>query len=251
MSRGVGIAKRGFGRALSRTGYSAGGEVMDDMSEGHESMESLKEEAKETKLEKEGYKETKAGKMIKDFAKGVKEGVKNTYEQAKNWVTSLVSDAAVSQKLNTTQTSDNVAESSSSSIASFFQDGSIKVNDGVKIADGVTKFGKGEIQSAIDSKTGQMFTFDKADYLVASTNEPKEVDIMPTPMAQPSSLNIPPVSQTTTSAPPTVVNVDNSDIVEALKSANRPIILQIGKEEIARAMTGPILTEAKNSSIRF
>jgi hypothetical protein len=71
MSRGVGIAKRGFGRALSRTGYSAGGEVMDDMSEGHESMESLKEEAKETKLEKEGYEETKGGKMIK-AAKGNK-----------------------------------------------------------------------------------------------------------------------------------------------------------------------------------
>ena len=76
MTRGVGIAKRGFGKALSRTGYSAGGEVMDDMSEGHESMESLKEEAKETKLEKKGYKETKGGKMVKDFAKGVKEGVK-------------------------------------------------------------------------------------------------------------------------------------------------------------------------------
>ena len=69
MTRGVGIAKRGFGKALSRTGYSAGGEVMDDMSEGHESMESLKEEAKETKLEKKGYKETKGGKMVKDFAK--------------------------------------------------------------------------------------------------------------------------------------------------------------------------------------
>ena len=76
MTRGVGIAKRGFGKALSRTGYSAGGEVMDDMSEGHESMESLKEEAKETKLEKEGYKETKGGKMVKDFAKGFEEGVK-------------------------------------------------------------------------------------------------------------------------------------------------------------------------------
>ena len=76
MTRGVGIAKRGFGKALSRTGYSAGGEVMDDMSEGHESMESLKEEAKETKLEKEGYKETKGGKRVKDFAKSVEKGVK-------------------------------------------------------------------------------------------------------------------------------------------------------------------------------
>jgi hypothetical protein len=32
---GVGIAKRGFGKALSRTGYSGGG-LMADMSEGHE-----------------------------------------------------------------------------------------------------------------------------------------------------------------------------------------------------------------------
>jgi uncharacterized protein (DUF2249 family) len=66
MTRGVGIAKRGFGKALSRTGYSAGGEVMEDMSSIHEEAESPKEEAKETKLEKKGYKETKTGKMIKD-----------------------------------------------------------------------------------------------------------------------------------------------------------------------------------------
>jgi uncharacterized protein (DUF2249 family) len=66
MTRGVGIAKRGFGKALSRTGYSAGGEVMEDMSSIHEEAESPKEEAKETKLEKKGYKETKTGKMIKE-----------------------------------------------------------------------------------------------------------------------------------------------------------------------------------------
>ena len=77
MTRGVGIAKRGFGRALSRTGYSGGGSALSeaadpkDMSEGHEGMESLKEEARETKLEKEGYEETKAGKMIKAAKKGV------------------------------------------------------------------------------------------------------------------------------------------------------------------------------------
>ena len=29
MARGTGIAKRGFGRALSRTGYSGGGPVED------------------------------------------------------------------------------------------------------------------------------------------------------------------------------------------------------------------------------
>ena len=83
MSRGVGIAKRGFGRALSRTGYSSGGEVMDDMSEGHESMESLKEEAKETKLEKEGYKETKAGKMVKAAQEGIKKVSKKMQDHYK------------------------------------------------------------------------------------------------------------------------------------------------------------------------
>jgi hypothetical protein len=79
MSRGVGIAKRGFGRALSRTGYSAGGEVMDDMSEMHEGAESSAEEARETKLEKKGYEETKTGKMIK----AAKEGIKKVSETAK------------------------------------------------------------------------------------------------------------------------------------------------------------------------
>jgi DNA-binding ferritin-like protein len=83
MSRGVGIAKRGFGRALSRIGYSSGGEVMDDMSEGHESMESLKEEAKETKLEKEGYKETKAGKMVKAAQEGIKKVTKKMQDHYK------------------------------------------------------------------------------------------------------------------------------------------------------------------------
>jgi hypothetical protein len=79
MSRGVGIAKRGFGRALSRTGYSAGGEVMEDMSEMHEGAESVAEEGRETKLEKKGYEETKAGKMVK----AAKEGIKKVSETAK------------------------------------------------------------------------------------------------------------------------------------------------------------------------
>jgi hypothetical protein len=79
MTRGVGIAKRGFGKALSRTGYSAGGEVMDDMSEMHEGAESVAEEARETKLEKKGYEETKTGKMIK----AAKEGIKKVSETAK------------------------------------------------------------------------------------------------------------------------------------------------------------------------
>jgi hypothetical protein len=78
MTRGVGIAKRGFGRALSRTGYSGGGPV-EDMSPEHEGAESAAEEAKETKLEKKGYKETKTGKMIK----AAKEGIKKVSETAK------------------------------------------------------------------------------------------------------------------------------------------------------------------------
>jgi hypothetical protein len=78
MARGVGIAKRGFGRALSRTGYSGGGPV-EDMSPEHEGAESSAEEARETKLEKEGYEETKTGKMIK----AAKEGIKKVSETAK------------------------------------------------------------------------------------------------------------------------------------------------------------------------
>jgi hypothetical protein len=86
MARGVGIAKRGFGRALSRTGYSVGGEVTssaEDMSDMHEEAESLKEEARETKLEKEGYEETKAGKMIKAAKKGVEKVSKKMQDHYK------------------------------------------------------------------------------------------------------------------------------------------------------------------------
>ena len=58
MARGTGIAERGFGRALSRTGYA-------DMSEKHEGMESKASEAREYAMEAKGYKETKSGKMKK------------------------------------------------------------------------------------------------------------------------------------------------------------------------------------------
>jgi hypothetical protein len=68
MTRGVGIAKRGFGKALSRTAYSGGGPV-EDMSSEHEGAESAAEEAKETKT----------GKMIK----AAKEGIKKVSETAK------------------------------------------------------------------------------------------------------------------------------------------------------------------------
>ena len=89
MTRGVGIAKRGFGKALSRIGYSEGGSALSeaadpkDMSEEHEGMESLKEEARETKLEKEGYEETKAGKMIKAAKKGVEKVSKKMQDHYK------------------------------------------------------------------------------------------------------------------------------------------------------------------------
>jgi hypothetical protein len=100
MTRGVGIAKRGFGKALSRTGYSAGGEVMEDMSEGHESMESLKEEARETKLEKEGYEETKAGKMIKAAKKGVEKVSKKMQDHYKENVKFVTPTPSTYKKFN-------------------------------------------------------------------------------------------------------------------------------------------------------
>ena len=96
MTRGVGIAKRGFGKALSRTGYSGGGSALSeaadpkDMSEEHEGMESLKEEARETKLEKEGYKETKTGKMVKDVGRVIKEGVKKVAKAPKEAAETVV-----------------------------------------------------------------------------------------------------------------------------------------------------------------
>ena len=71
---GLGCQKRGV--KIARVMKAEGGEAAEDMSSIHEEAESPKEEAKETKLEKKGYKETKSGKMVKDFAKGVKEGVK-------------------------------------------------------------------------------------------------------------------------------------------------------------------------------
>jgi hypothetical protein len=71
---GLGCQKRGV--RIARVLKSEGGSAAEDMSSMHEETESPKEEARETKLEKENYRETKSGKMVKDFAKGVKEGVK-------------------------------------------------------------------------------------------------------------------------------------------------------------------------------
>ena len=74
---GFGIQKRGTSPLLvKRKKFEGGGSATEDMSSIHEGAESAAEEARETKLEKKGYKETKSGKMVKDFAKGVKEGVK-------------------------------------------------------------------------------------------------------------------------------------------------------------------------------
>ena len=73
---GLGIQKRGvrIARVLKAEGGSIKG--VEDMSSMHEGAESATEEARETRLEKKGYRETKAGKMVKDAAKGFKEGVK-------------------------------------------------------------------------------------------------------------------------------------------------------------------------------
>jgi hypothetical protein len=71
---GLGIQKRGV--RIARVMKAEGGSTIEDMSTMHEAMEPEIQEATETKLEKKGYRETKAGKMVKDAAKGFKEGVK-------------------------------------------------------------------------------------------------------------------------------------------------------------------------------
>ena len=106
MIRGVGIAKRGFGKALSRTGYSTGGEVMEDMSEIHEGAESVAEEARETKFEKEGYKETKAGKMVEAVKKGVEKVSKKMRDHYKENVKFVTPSPKLSKVKETPEPSD-------------------------------------------------------------------------------------------------------------------------------------------------
>ena len=89
MSRGVGIAKRGFGRALSRTGYSTGGEVMDDTGvQSISDSEGLEEEIKGIsglkKIKEEDTSETKS------FSKKVKETAKDFAKGATDSATKLV-----------------------------------------------------------------------------------------------------------------------------------------------------------------
>ena len=74
----AGLGKQLRGVRIARVLKAEGGSIkgVEDMSSMHEAMEPEIEEARETKLEKKGYRETKAGKMVKDAAKGFKEGVK-------------------------------------------------------------------------------------------------------------------------------------------------------------------------------
>ena len=71
---GLGIQKRGV--RIARVLKSEGGSAAEDMSSMHEGAESAAEEARETRLEEKGYRETKAGKMVKDFGRGLKNAAK-------------------------------------------------------------------------------------------------------------------------------------------------------------------------------
>jgi hypothetical protein len=147
MTRGVGIAKRGFGKALSRTGYSAGGEVMEDMSEGHESMESLKEEARETKLEKEGYEETKAGKMIKAAKKGVEKVSKKMQDHYKENVKFVTPTPSTYKKFNEDM-KEAVEKSDIRKKTKEYQERLGKAKGGqAKVSKVMKEFGKGKLHS--------------------------------------------------------------------------------------------------------
>jgi hypothetical protein len=78
MSRGVGIAKRGFGKALSRTGYAEGGDVneyKDELEGAISGLKEIKEEKPEKeKSEKKDFK--KIEKYLKNNIKFVTPGLK-------------------------------------------------------------------------------------------------------------------------------------------------------------------------------
>jgi len=149
MTRGVGIAKRGFGKALSRTGYSAGGEVMDDMSEGHEGAESPKEEARETKLEKEGYEETKAGKMIKAAKKGVEKVSKKMQDHYKENVKFVTPSPKLGKAKEAPEPSEDLEELNESGYSNKkFARRLGKAKGGqAKVSKVMREFGKGKLHS--------------------------------------------------------------------------------------------------------
>ena len=153
MTRGVGIAKRGFGRALSRTGYSGGGPALSeaadpkDMSEEHEGMESLKEEARETKLEKEGYEETKAGKMIKAAKKGVEKISKKMQDHYKENVKFVTPTPSTYKKFNEDM-KEAVEKSDIRKKTKEYQERLGKAKGGqAKVSKVMREFGKGKLHS--------------------------------------------------------------------------------------------------------
>ena len=62
MTRGVGIAKRGFGKALSRTGYSGGGSALGEAKAGEVFT-------KETEYKKGGRVKKNKGGLIRGIPK--------------------------------------------------------------------------------------------------------------------------------------------------------------------------------------
>jgi hypothetical protein len=153
MTRGVGIAKRGFGKALSRTGYSGGGPALSeaadpkDMSEGHEGMESLKEEARETKLEKEGYEETKAGKMIKAAKKGIEKVSKKMQDHYKENVKFVTPTPSTYKKFNEDM-KEAVEKSDIRKKTKEYQERLGKAKGGqAKVSKVMKEFGKGKLHS--------------------------------------------------------------------------------------------------------
>lgn len=181
---------------------------------------------------------------LEQAVESVKTGVKNTYEQAKSWVTSLVSDAAVSQKLNVSQTSDSVIQMRDGVVQ--VQDGNLNPNGGLVIS----KFQKGQLQPV-----AQGIKEDKA-YLTPNSISPPETNINKNQSVVNNAVNNNAVNNTSSSNTSTA-NIDSKELLVALKAIENVLtninskegVVQLNGQTVGKVLSPIIVREINNTSI--
>lgn len=173
---------------------------------------------------------------LEQAVESVKEGIQNAYNQATSWATSLVSDAAVSQKLNVSQTSDSVIQMRDGVVQ--VQDGNLNPNGGLVIP----KFQKGQLQPV-----AQGIKEDKA-YLTPNSISPPETNINKNQSVVNNAVNNNAVNNTSSSNTATA-NIDSKELLVALKAIENVLtninskegVVQLNGQTVGRVLT-PIMT---------
>jgi hypothetical protein len=183
---------------------------------------------------------------LEQAVESVKTGVKNTYEQAKSWVTSLVFDDAIAQKLNTTQMSDGVVQMRDGVVQ--VQDASSNLNPNGGLV--ISKFQKGQLQPV-----AQGIKEDKA-YLTPNSISPPETNVNKNQSTVNNTVSNNAVNNTS-SANTAATNIDTKELVSALKAIENVLtninskegVVQLNGQTVGKVLSPIIVREINNTSV--